>query len=76
MAADSTANLDLYFNRYFDRRDFDRGIQILREAGAIKVPLETYSLVTVVTPPKPALLPAKAAVPAATQPPAAANADQ
>ncbi|MEI8064525.1 MAG: hypothetical protein WCH84_10740, partial [Verrucomicrobiota bacterium] len=77
VAADSTANLDLYFNRYFDRRDFDRGIQILREAGAIKVPLETYSLVTVVTPPKPALLPAKAAaIPTATQPPAATNADQ
>ncbi len=73
--SDSTVNLDLYFSRYFDRRDFDRGVQILREAGAIKVPLETYSLVPVVTVPKP-VLPAKSAVPTAAQSSTATNADQ
>jgi hypothetical protein len=51
-AVDTTAALDLYFARYFDRRDFDRGVQILREAGAIKVPLETYSLIPPSTPAK------------------------
>ena len=65
--ADTTVNLDLYFSRYFDRRDFDRGIQILREAGAIKVPLEIYSLVPTGLPPKPSL-PVKSAVPTPAQP--------
>ena len=73
--ADTTVNLDLYFSRYFDRRDFDRGIQILREAGAIKVPLEMYSSVPTGLPPK-SSLPAKSALPTPAQPPAAGNADQ
>lgn len=47
---DPTTMLDIYLSRYFDRRDFDRGIQILREAGSVKVPLETYSLVPVTAP--------------------------
>jgi hypothetical protein len=54
---DPTTMLDIYLSRYFDRRDFDRGIQILREAGTIKVPLDGYSLVPVVTPPPPASAP-------------------
>jgi hypothetical protein len=45
MPMDPTATLDLYFSRYLDRRDFDKGVQILRESGAVKVPLETYSLI-------------------------------
>lgn len=47
MLEDPIAKLDLYFTRYFDRHDFDNGIQILRESGAIKVPLERYTIVPV-----------------------------
>jgi len=41
---DPTSTLDIYFNQWFDRSDFDKGVQSLREAGAIKVPLENYSI--------------------------------
>jgi len=43
-AMDPTSTLDIYFSRWFDRTDFDQGVQYLREAGAIKVPLENYSI--------------------------------
>jgi hypothetical protein len=73
---DPTSTLDLYFSRWFDRSEFDQGVQYLREAGAIKVPLENYSILppSVALPP-PAKLPAKIAVskiaPPATSEPAA-----
>jgi hypothetical protein len=62
-AMDPTATLDIYFSRYFDRRKFDQGVQILRETGAIKVPLESYTLI-------PASTSATPAPPPASPPPA------
>ncbi len=47
---DPTGTLDIYFSRYFDRREFDQGIQILREAAAIEVPLSDYALIPVLIP--------------------------
>jgi hypothetical protein len=56
---DPTAMLDIHFARWFDRSQFDQGVQFLREAGAIKVPLENYSI----------LPPAAAPPPSPTAPP-------
>jgi hypothetical protein len=58
-AMDPTAMLDIHFARWFDRSQFDQGVQFLREAGAIKVPLENYSI----------LPPAAAPPPSPTAPP-------
>ncbi|NQU10384.1 tetratricopeptide repeat protein, partial [bacterium] len=38
------AGLDMVFSRLFDRRSFDEGLQALRRAGAIRVPLELVPL--------------------------------
>ncbi|MCX7885753.1 MAG: FHA domain-containing protein [Verrucomicrobiae bacterium] len=56
-ALDPTPMLDSYFTRWFDRTEFDQGVQLLREAAAIKVPLENYSIV----PPPPSTATASAA---------------
>jgi pSer/pThr/pTyr-binding forkhead associated (FHA) protein len=52
---DPTATLEIYFNRWFNRSDFDKGVQSLREAGIIKVPLENYTILppNTGTPPTP-----------------------
>ena len=44
-ANDPTMTLDIYFSKLFDRRSFDKGVQNLREAGAVKAPLAGYILV-------------------------------
>lgn len=59
MPMDPTATLDIYFSRYLDRRDFDKGVQILRESGAVKVPLETYSVIPTLTPTAPVTTPSQ-----------------
>jgi len=46
-AFDPTAMLDVFFSRLMDQSQFDEGIQALREAGAIKVPLDSYSILPV-----------------------------
>jgi len=71
-AMDPTVTLDIYFSRWFDRTDFDQGVQYLREAGAIKVPLENYSIL----PPSTAPPPAATAKPAAGTKPAPAPDNQ
>jgi tetratricopeptide (TPR) repeat protein len=43
-ATDPTLPLETYFTKLFDRRDFDQGIQRLREAASIQVPLDTYPI--------------------------------
>jgi tetratricopeptide (TPR) repeat protein len=42
--ADATPTLEAYFSRLYDRRSFDQGIQSLREAADLKVPLDLYSI--------------------------------
>jgi len=72
-AMDPTATLEVYFARWFDRTEFDQGVQFLREAGAIKVPLETYSILppstTTPTTPTASNQPAAGAKPAPTPEP-------
>lgn len=80
-AMDPTATLDVYFSQWFDRSGFDQGVQYLREAGAIKVPLENYSILPPSTTPSPSsTTPAKTPVasktPAATPPAATPPAEQ
>jgi hypothetical protein len=41
-ATDPTLALETYFTKLFERRDFDEGIQRLREASAVQVPLAIY----------------------------------
>lgn len=72
VAMDPTATLDIYFARWFDRTEFDQGVQFLREAGAIKVPLENYSFLPPAAAQPPAIgtipTPVTGAKPAATAP--------
>ncbi len=42
--ADPSTTLEVYITRILDRRQFDEGIQSLREAAEIKVPLELYTI--------------------------------
>jgi|GEM_PF-2015551 len=72
-ALDPTATLDIYFNRWFDRSEFDKGVQFLREAAAIKVPLENYSILPPPTasPPAPVAPSSSATTKSATTTPAA-----
>jgi len=75
-AMDPTSTLDIYFSRWFDRTEFDQGVQYLREAGTIKVPLENYSIlpVSASAPPGTPTAPGAAAKPAAGTKPTPATA--
>ena len=43
-ASDPTLALETYFTKLFERREFDEGIQRLREAAAVQVPLDVYPM--------------------------------
>jgi len=69
---DPSATLETYLTRIFDRREFDKGLQNLREAAEIKVPLATYAL----APRAPATAPNAAPQPTPASPPAPTPTDE